>query len=83
MMSENDRNIAIQMLNQAGAQKGVQPFTQQSRDQQLAAQEAAAMGEPPPQAAPLPPTVLGGPAEQPKSIGMMKKLADLLRGASK
>jgi hypothetical protein len=86
MMSPEERAAAMQMLGQGAAQNAGQLVNPMNRQAQLQAQEAAAMGEAPPQASP-PQTMMGGPVERPpiatKDPSILKRLADLLRGASK
>ena len=91
IMTPEQKQEALRMLG-AGAARNA-GNTLAGRQAQLQAAEQAAMGGAP---APVPQTVLGGPQEVPpapvvaptpaqpaKSPSMMRKLADLLRGAGK
>lgn len=83
-MSPEERAAALQMLGGGAVRQAGNQLT--GRDAQLQQQEAAASGMAPPPAMPMAPGVMGGPAEpQPmqKSPGMLRKLADMLRGAAR
>ena len=92
MMTPEMRAHAMQLLGGGMVQQGAQALT--GRQAQLQAQEAAAMGggmqpQAPqtPMGGPQQPTPYGGgmpPAAQPQaSPGMLRKLAEMLRGAGR
>jgi hypothetical protein len=94
VMTPEMRAQAMQMLGGGMVQQGAQALT--GRQAQLQAQEAAAMGgggqgmppQPaqPPYGGPQQPSPYGGPvptAAQQASPGMLRKLAEMLRGAGR